>query len=96
MSVLVEDNPARRRFEILVDGSLAGFASYELRQDTVIFLHTEVDAARQGQGIGTNLAQGALEQVRERGERVIPRCPFIAGYIERNPHYADLLEIETA
>ena len=29
MGVLVEDNPARRRFEILVDGSLAGFAAYD-------------------------------------------------------------------
>jgi predicted GNAT family acetyltransferase len=92
VSVLVEDNPARRRFEILVDGSLAGFASYELRQDAVVFIHTEVDAARQRQGIGSHLAQAALEQVRERGERVVARCPFIATYIERNPHYADLLE----
>jgi predicted GNAT family acetyltransferase len=91
VSVLVEDNPARRRFEILVDGSLAGFAIYELRQDAVVFIHTEVDAARQGQGIGSNLVQRALEQVRERGERVIVQCPFIATYIERNPHYADLL-----
>jgi uncharacterized protein len=91
VSALVEDNPARRRFEILVDGSLAGFAAYELRQDTVVFTHTEVDPAFRDLGVGGALARGALDQVRQRGERVVARCPFIAAYIDRHPEYAELV-----
>ncbi|HEX2773341.1 MAG TPA: GNAT family N-acetyltransferase [Micromonosporaceae bacterium] len=91
MAVLVEDNPARRRFEILVDGSLAGSAGYELRPEVVVFTHTEVDPAYEGKGVGSALARGALDQVRERGDRVIARCPFIASFIKRHPEYDDLV-----
>jgi predicted GNAT family acetyltransferase len=91
VSNLVEDNPARRRFEILVDDSLAGFAAYQLRPGVAIFTHTEVDPAFEGKGVGSALVRGALDQVRGRGERVIARCPFVAAYIERHPEYSSLL-----
>ncbi|ASW54584.1 GNAT family N-acetyltransferase [Plantactinospora sp. KBS50] len=91
MSMLVEDNPARHRFEILVDDSPAGFAAYDQRPGVTVFTHTEVDPAYEGRGVGSALARGALDQVRERGERVVARCPFIASFIERHPEYRDLL-----
>jgi uncharacterized protein len=91
VGVLVEDNPARRRFEILVDGSLAGFAGYQLRQDTVVFTHTEIDPQFRDMGVGGALVRGALDQVRERGDRVVARCPFVAAYIEKHPQYEELL-----
>ncbi|HEX5595995.1 MAG TPA: GNAT family N-acetyltransferase [Micromonosporaceae bacterium] len=91
MSVLVEDNPARRRFEILVDDRLAGFAAYEPHQDTIVFTHTRVDEEYRDRGVGSALARGALDQVRQRGERVVARCPFISAFIDRHPEYAGLL-----
>ncbi|HEX5540089.1 MAG TPA: GNAT family N-acetyltransferase [Micromonospora sp.] len=91
MSVLVEDNPARRRFEILVDDRLAGFTAYEPQQDSIVFTHTEIDAGYRDAGVGSALARGALDQVRARGERVIARCPFISAFIDRHPEYTELL-----
>lgn len=92
MAVLVVDNPARRRFEILVDGSLVGYAKYTPQQDKVIFTHTEVDPAYREKGIGSALVRNALDQVRERGDRVVARCPFVAAYIDRHPQYAGVLD----
>lgn len=91
MNVLVEDNPARRRFEILVDDSLAGFATYEQLPDAVVLKHVEVAEGFRDKGVGSALARGTLDQLRERGERVVVRCPFITTYIDRHPEYADLL-----
>lgn len=91
MSVLVEDNPALRRFEVLVDDSLAGFATYEQRPAAIVLIHTEIDPRFADLGIGSALARGTLDQVRERGERVIVECAFIAAYIERHPEYAAML-----
>jgi predicted GNAT family acetyltransferase len=91
VNVLVADNPARRRFEILVDGGLAGFAAYRVRDGLIVFTHTEIDDAFQGKGVGAQLAAGALDQVRERGEKVVPQCPFIAAFVKRHTEYADLV-----
>jgi len=93
VDVDVSDNAGDRRYEARVDGSLAGFAAYRLRgADVIVFTHTEVDPAHEGQGIGGALARGALDDVRARGERrVVALCPFIAAWLARHPDYQDLV-----
>jgi uncharacterized protein len=89
--VEVVDNPAESRFEARLGDRVAGFSTYRLVGDRVVFLHTEVDPAYEGRGIGSRLVGGALDAVRGRGLRVTPRCPFVAAHIERHPEYADLV-----
>ena len=90
--VVVTDNPDEQRFEARVDGALAGFAEYKLREGVIVFTHTEVDDAYEGRGVGSVLARQALDAVREAGERrVVPRCPFIKAWIDRHPDYRSLL-----
>ncbi|MEV4825217.1 GNAT family N-acetyltransferase [Micromonospora sp. NPDC049275] len=91
MSTLVEDNPAKNRFEILVDDALAGFTAYVPRGEVLVFTHTEVDRGFQGKGVGSVLIRGTLDQVRARGGRVVPQCPFVAAFIDKHPEYADLV-----
>lgn len=91
MSFLVEENPAQHRFEILVDNALAGFTAYLPRGEVLVFTHTEVDERYQGMGVGAALVQGTLDQIRARGGRVVPKCPFVAAFIKRHPDYADLV-----
>lgn len=92
VSYLVEDDPARRRFEILVDDALAGFTAYQPQgADVVVFTHTEVDPGFQGQGVGGALMRGTLDEIRRRGMRVVPRCPFMAAFIDQHAEYADLV-----
>jgi len=86
----VVDNAAEGRFEARLDGKVAGFSTYRLVADRLVFLHTEVDPAYEGRGIGSRLVRGALDDVRSRGLRATPRCPFVADYIERHPEYRDL------
>ena len=90
-SVEVRDNPDQHRYEILVDGVVAGHARYRRESGVVVFIHTEVDDQYAGQGLGRRLARAALEDVGERGLRVTPLCPFIARFIHNNPEYQDLL-----
>ena len=92
LSVRVQDNTARHRFEAVDDaGAVAGFAQYLRREDHIVFTHTEVDEAFEGQGVGSALARGALDAVRSEGLPVIAQCPFIKDFIERHPDYQDLL-----
>lgn len=88
---VVVDAPELNRFEIRVTGALAGFAEYRLRPGRIVFTHTEVDSAFEGQGIGSALVRGALDQARERGLRVAPLCPFVKAYIDKHAEYGDLV-----
>jgi predicted GNAT family acetyltransferase len=87
----VVDNPKARRFEIHLDGELAGSAYYRLEPGRIAFTHTEVDPAHKGRGLGGRLAHEALDEVRARGLEALPFCPFIARYIRSHPEYLDLV-----
>ena len=86
----VVDNPARHRFELVVDDHIAK-SEYALEDGVMTFIHTEVPEALAGRGIGSRLIRGALDQARGRGLKVIAQCPFVKGYIEKHAEYADLL-----
>src|SRR3546814_13479760 len=92
VDVTVSDNPAKSRYEALVDGEVAGFVEYRLDGDAIDMHHTEVSDAYEGKGVGSRLAKGALDAVRERGLVVIPTCPFIKRYIHRHEDYAYLVQ----
>ncbi len=87
----VVNNPDQHRYEIRVDGALAGFAQYSRQSGVVTFIHTGIDPAYEGQGLGSVLARSALDEVRGSGEQIVPLCPFIAGYIRRHPQYVGLV-----
>ena len=88
----VRHNAARSRYEVSIDGRLAGFADYRDANGPVVFLHTEVEVAQRGQGIGGELVRGALDDVRRRGGTVVARCPFVSRFIDEHPEYDDLRE----
>ena len=91
-SYAVRDNAAEKRFEIdLGDGSFA-IAQYTLPAGKIMFTHTEVPPAHEGQGIGTSLVRAGLKAARERGLKVIPICPFFAAYIKKHEEEQDLLD----
>ena len=88
------NNQDQHRYEISVDGTLAGFAEYNLLEGAVLFTHTEILLAFEGQGLGSKLARYALDDVRAKGVWAIPVCKFIAGYIHKHPEYIDLVKPE--
>jgi predicted GNAT family acetyltransferase len=94
--VQLVDNPAELRYELEVDGTLAGILRYRTEPGLVVLVHTDVDPAFEGRGLGGRLVAGALDDIRARGLRVVPHCPFAAAYIRRHPEYADLVGVDPA
>ena len=85
------NNTAHRRFELVVDGHLAaGF--YKIDGNVITFMHTEVPPELGGRGVGSRLVQGALDQLRASGTKVIAACPFVKAWIGKHPEYRDLLK----
>lgn len=90
-TAVVVDNPEQQRYELRRDGVVAGFAQYRARPGLIAFIHTEVDDALEGQGLGGRLVSFALDDARRRQLAVLPFCPFVNGYIQRHPEYVDLV-----
>jgi len=88
----VRDNDVAARYEITVDGRLGGYAQYRDEGEQRVFVHTEIDDSFEGQGLGSQLAVGALDDARAQGKRVVPQCPFIKKFISRHPEYQDLVD----
>jgi predicted GNAT family acetyltransferase len=89
MTNAVRDNAERHRFELDADGHIA-FSEYTRDGATLTIKHTEVPKELNGKGIGSALVRGLLDIVRAQGLKVVPLCPFVAGYIAKHPEYADL------
>ncbi|MDT9593146.1 GNAT family N-acetyltransferase [Nocardioides zeae] len=95
-AITVTDATDASRFEIHVDGALAGFAEYRLRDQgrTVAVTHTEIDDAYAGRGLAKQLAVGVLEDLRAGGRALLPYCPFFSGYVRKHPEHLDLVPAE--
>ncbi len=87
----VADAPDRDRYELSIDGEVAGFAAYRKRPDLIVFVHTEVDERLQGRGLADRLIRFALEDARTRGLAVLPFCPFVKAFIERHREFETLV-----
>ncbi len=87
----IVNNKVKHRYELAVEGHLAA-TYYTIAEGVITFVHTEVPAELGGKGIGSRLIQGALDQVRADGLKVIAQCPFVKGWIDKHAEYADLLK----
>ena len=53
MTIEVLDVPSRSRYEVTLDGELAGFSEYRQVEGARVFTHTEVFDAYEGKGVGS-------------------------------------------
>lgn len=88
---------ANQEFKIFIDGSQAGRLTYTIEgtdpqgQETWVLDGTEVDPAHRGKGVAGDLVEQALKQIRERQVLVVPTCPYVVDWFQKNPDHRDLL-----
>ena len=59
----------------------------------IVIDRTFVDDNYRGQGIAAQLVEHVVEMAREENKKIIPRCPFAKGILERNSSlYADVIK----
>ncbi|MCI2264228.1 GNAT family N-acetyltransferase [Sediminivirga luteola] len=95
--VEIVDNLGRGRYELWrvdSDGgrTFIGFVGYRLQETGVVELqHTVISERFSRQGFARLLVTNLLDRLRERGERIVPTCTYVQSYLERFPHYQDLV-----
>lgn len=84
---------SRHRYVLEDDAAtVVASSNYTVRQNRIVFNHTEVADGYEGQGLGTKLVQAALDDVRAAGTTIVPLCAYVRGWIERHPEYDDLVD----
>jgi predicted GNAT family acetyltransferase len=92
----IVDEPVAQRYEARLGNDVVGYSEYRrVERDRLILFHTEIDPAFEGQGFGSRLAKGVLDDIRARGFRVTVKCPFMAAFLKRHREYEDLVATPT-
>ena len=85
----VHDNASQSRFELTTDKGTA-FIAYRQSGNVLSLDHTEVPESMAGQGIGSAIVKGALDLIRQRGQKIVAQCSFVERYLEKNPGEREL------
>jgi predicted GNAT family acetyltransferase len=85
MSISVVLNQELSRYEIYTESELAGFAEFRMRDNIIVFPHTEIDPKFGGKGLGSALIEYALNETLGKNYQVAPYCPFVSKFIAKNP-----------
>ncbi|GAB2597512.1 GNAT family N-acetyltransferase [Microlunatus antarcticus] len=80
----------RSRYEGRVDGELVTVLAFVRRGDVLDLTHTATEPAFRNRGLAGAVTAAALDDVRQRGEKVHPSCPFAVAFLDDHPEYADL------
>jgi predicted GNAT family acetyltransferase len=90
--VNVEHDAAGHRFTVREEEGNGELVYVPTPPNLFDLVHTEVDPALRGRGVGEALAEAAFAYARERGARVIPSCRFVKKWLEKNPDQRDVVD----
>jgi len=91
----VHSSPDSHRYEIRVGNETAGFTQFIDSGVQRIFFHTEIDERFAGRGLASTLIRAALEDTTAHDKRIVPICPFVAGFLEKHDDFAGYVDAVT-
>ena len=86
----IRDDRAARRYELTIDG-LTAVVTYNEVGGGLMITETLVPQALEGRGVASRMARHVLEDVRRRELKVLPTCPFFAGYLKKHPEWTEVV-----
>lgn len=87
----VVNNKEKKQYELHFDGLLCKVEYIITNEGEIYLTHTEVPYQIEGQGLGSKLVEKTLEDIDKSGLRLVPLCPFVAGYIQKNPQWKRII-----
>lgn len=80
----------RSRYEGHLDGRLTTVVDVVRRGDVLAVTHTGTEPEFRGRGLAGQTTEQVLADVRARGLKVEPLCPFTEHYLDTHPEVVDL------
>lgn len=95
METIVRRQTRPDRFEISVDGEVAGFTQFVDHDGRRIFYHTEVGLEFGGRGIAGQVVSSALRSTVDEGMRVVAVCPYVKKYVNTHDEFTEHVDPAT-
>lgn len=81
------DNSPENRYEFRIGEEIAKIEYIKTKNNEIYLTHTEVPVSLEGRGIGSQLIEKTLQNIELQELRLVPLCPFVAGYIQKYPDW---------
>ena len=85
------DNVALHQYEFRIGDLIPRIEYIKTKNGEIYLTHTEVPSALEGKGVGSSLVRLALEDIERQQLRLVPLCPFVAGYVQTHPEWKRLV-----
>ncbi|UOE44127.1 GNAT family N-acetyltransferase [Agromyces larvae] len=89
--IAVRRDVDRSAYVATLEGRELAHLEYLDEGDRLVVVTTVVEPEFRGRGIAIAMIATALDDLRERGQRIIVRCPVVAAFMRSNLQYTDLL-----
>jgi hypothetical protein len=86
----VIDQADRSRYELVLDGTVVGYAPYSVDGDVMTLPHIETAAPHRGKNFAARLMGGIVDDARYRSLHIRPLCGYADAYLQRQPDTDDL------
>ena len=92
MEIINESDGKRGSFYLENNGQRIGKMEYMFAgPQKMVIIHTEVDDAWKGKGLGSGLVKAGVDYAREHHKKIQPFCKFAKKIFETTPEYSDVL-----
>lgn len=92
VAITVEDTPKGGRYVARIVGKPEAEMTYSRAGEKILIIdHTGVPDELGGMGVGKALVEYMVHDVRARGLKVIPLCPFTNATLRKHPEWQDIL-----
>jgi len=85
------NNEKANQYEFHIKGKIAKI-EYRLKGNKIYITHTEVPPALGGQGVGTQLVEQVLQDIKSKELTLVPLCPFVKAYVNRHTEWLKLVD----
>lgn len=87
----VQNNLELSRYEMYVEGQLAGVIKYRMENDQLWLMSTEMFTLLEGHADPAHFMLGALRDISRRRIEVLPFCPLAREFMLKTPNFLSLV-----
>ena len=90
----ITNNHDKGCYEGVIEDQVVGVVVYKRIGGRVVIRHTVIEPDFRGKGLGAQLVRTALDDLRERRDKVTNYCGFVADVIADNPEYRSVVDAD--